>query len=342
MANWSYLRSCVSLQEAVADYAPQNVGELEARYGIPLFWLACFDVTHILRAQSAQALAADPNAGSFVVLCTSGNDAVTRLRTRAARIAKLLPNVYAAYFEEWVRFVKASFPHFMVLRAEEVFSMEGYSDAELRLTAALRALSAADSGKPIKELDALDWFGSFRDLFSSRLPDEDPAMTAIRWRTALAGFNRIDPAVLDGWPRSAGAAELGFIASIVPTSGQPPPSEHAHLTKVIREGVTANSMREGLAMAAGKLSGRIPLGSDAPTKALRKAIGGGGELLALLRSGFFGVLGLILGPLFIWVGFQSVIQWNLIGIGAGCLVVAVVALRSAVRAFRNLRTITRA
>jgi hypothetical protein len=72
------------------------------------------------------------------------------------------------------------------------------------------------------------------------------------------------------------------------------------------------------------------------------AIGGGGELLELLHSGFFAILGLLLGPLFLWVGFSGVIQWGLIGLGFGCLVMAVLLLRSAVRAFRDLRTITRA
>jgi hypothetical protein len=106
--------------------------------------------------------------------------------------------------------------------------------------------------------------------------------------------------------------------------------------------VSANTVRGGLALAAGKLSGRIPMGADAPTKTLRKVIGGGGELLEVLRSGFFGILGLVLGPLFLWAGFSGAIQWSLIGLGFGCLIVAAVLLRSAARAFRNLLTIRRA
>lgn len=345
MANWSYLRDCASPHEAVGDFVPNRAGaanELVARYTIPLFWLACFDVTNMLRAHSAEALADNANAESFVVFCCAGDEAVIRLRRRAPGICKLLPAVYAPYFEEWTRFVKASFPRHLVLRAEDVFSMEGYRDAELRVTAAVRSLSPADDGRSIKELDALDYFGNFRDLFAWRPADEEPVMTALRWRTVLAGCNRIDPGALDGWPRAAGAAELRFIESVAPESARPQSPDQAHLTKMIREGVNANTLREGLAMAAGKLSGRIPMGADAPSKTMRKAIGGGGELLELLRSGFFGVLGLILGPLFIWVGVQGVVAWNLIGIGAGALLVALLCLRSAVRAFRNLRTISRA
>ena len=345
MAHWSYLRSCKSPQEAVADLLPDSGNgtvSLEARYAIPLFWLAAFDVKNILRAHSADALAEDPNAEGFVVFCASGAEAASRLQTRAAGIVHLLPAVYAPYFEEWIRFVKASFPHYLVLRAEDVFAMEGHSDAELRVTAAVRSLSPADYGKSIKELAALDYFGSFRDLFGSRPADEEPALTAMHIRTQLAGFNRIEPTALDGWPRSPTAAELAFISAIKTADRAPLSPEQARLTQAIRDGVSANTLREGVAMAAGKLSGRIPLGADAPTKALRKVIGGGGELLELLRSGFFGILALLLGPLFLWVGFSGVVQWSLIGLGFGCLIVAAVLLRSAARAFRNLRTITRA
>lgn len=345
MAHWSYLRSCRTPQEAVVDLVPDGSNgtvEVEARYAIPLFWLAAFDEKNILRAHSADALAENANAEGFFVLCASGAEAANRLRARTTGIVKLLPAVYAPYFEEWIRFVKTSFPHYLVLRAEDVFSMEGDSDAELRVTAAVRSLSRADEGKPIKELDALDHFGGFRDLFSTRPANEEPAVTAMRIRTQLAGFNRIEPTALNGWPRSATAAELTFIGGIKVAACPSLSPEQARLAKTIRDGVGANTLREGVAMAAGKLSGRIPLGADAPTKALRKVIGGGGELLELLRSGFFAILGLLLGPMFLWVGLTGVIQWGLIGLGFGCLVMAVFLLRIAARAFRNLRTITRA
>ena len=124
MAHWSYLRSCNSPQEAVADWVPDashGIVQLESRFAIPLFWLAAFDVRNILRVQSADALAEDTNVETFVVLCAEGAEAANRLRARADSIVKLLPAVYAAYFDDWIRFVKTSFPHYLVLRAEDVF-----------------------------------------------------------------------------------------------------------------------------------------------------------------------------------------------------------------------------
>ena len=346
MAHWSYLRSCTSEKDAVADFLTDDSNgtvELEARYSIPLFWFAAFGVKNIMRAPSADAQAeAGTSAEQFVVLCASGVEATNRLRARAAGICKLLPEVYAPYFEDWIRFVKTTFPHYIVLRAEDIFLMEDLHDAELRVTAALTSLARADEGKSVKELDALDYFGSFRDLFSTRPADEEPAFTAMRLRTQLAGFNGIDSTALNGWPRSAPEAELNFIRSIKVDSVASLPPEQARLAATIRDGTSANTIREGVAMAAGNLSGRIPLGADAPTKLLRKTIGGGGELLELLRSGFLSLMGLLLGPVFLWVGFSGVIQWSVVAIGFGLLGVGVFLLRAAVRAFRNLRTIMRA
>ena len=157
--------------------------------------------------------------------------------------------------------------------------MEGYRDAELRVTAAVRALSRADEGKSIKELDALDHFGGFRDLFSTRPANEERAATAMRIRTQLAGFNRIEPTALNGWPRSATAAELSFIEGSRSTQ----PCLY-HLNKrtsqkpFAKASAPTHCAKESPWLRASSAA-RIPLGADAPTKTLRKVIGGGGELL---------------------------------------------------------------
>jgi hypothetical protein len=80
--------------------------------------------------------------------------------------------------------------------------------------------------------------------------------------------------------------------------------ERARLALTIRHGVAPTTVRAGLPLAADKFTGRVPLGADAPTKTLRKVLGGGGELLELLRSLMFGLLALIIGAALIWVGCQ--------------------------------------
>jgi hypothetical protein len=68
LANWAYLRSYSSQDDALADFVPSNTdaaGELQSKYSIPLFWLAAFDETCVLFTTSAEELAADPAAEYF-------------------------------------------------------------------------------------------------------------------------------------------------------------------------------------------------------------------------------------------------------------------------------------
>jgi hypothetical protein len=113
------------------------------------------------------------------------------------------------------------------------------------------------------------------------------------------------------------------------------------LALTIRHGVAPTTVRAGLHLAADKFTGSVPLGADAPTKTLRKVLGGGGELLELLRSLMFGLLALIIGAALIWVGCQQPLQWKFLAVGAIVLVIGAFFLRAARTAFLNLRTIAR-
>jgi hypothetical protein len=114
------------------------------------------------------------------------------------------------------------------------------------------------------------------------------------------------------------------------------------LTRMVREGVKPETVRDRLTLAGDKLVGAAPLGVDAPSKTARKVIGGGGELLAAIKLGVFGGLLVLLGVPVVLVGFGGGFDWKAIGLGAAMLALGAWSLRSAWHAWRNFRAISKA
>lgn len=128
-------------------------------------------------------------------------------------------------------------------------------------------------------------------------------------------------------------------------SNVPPPigeeSEDA-LTRMVREGVHPTNTRERLEVMGAKLTGHAPLGVTAKDIRVRKALAGSGELLALIRNGLLGGLFFLLGLACLLLGVIGGLSALLLGMGAVSTVLGFVLLRSATRAWRNLKAISRA
>jgi hypothetical protein len=114
------------------------------------------------------------------------------------------------------------------------------------------------------------------------------------------------------------------------------------VTRLIREGRRPEDLKGRMQLAVDKLSGDAPLGVDAPNKTVRKALGGGGSLLAVLNLGIVGVLALVFAALFIWGAFMGRFDVKMLGYGAIALAVAALCLRKAWRTWRTFKAIVRA
>ena len=119
-------------------------------------------------------------------------------------------------------------------------------------------------------------------------------------------------------------------------------SEGDELTRAVREGVRPEGMKERLRLAADKLTGNVPMGIDAPNKSLRKTIGGAAELLHLIKYGFLGLFMSLAGAMFLYVGVSGELNLTILALGAGMLLLGIWGLKSAYRAGRNLRSISKA
>ena len=86
----------------------------------------------------------------------------------------------------------------------------------------------------------------------------------------------------------------------------------------------------------------VPLGVDAPNKTARKVIGGAGSLFVVLKYGFFGLLAVVLGALFVWAGCNGQFDIKVVGIGVAALLLGIFALLRAGRAWQVLKAISRA
>jgi hypothetical protein len=347
MAHYARLVGCAS-KEIAAEYDLTQVADaaepqLVARYMIPLLWLACFELDDALTVRDRNAESAGAGA-QFIVLCAPIGDVINRLRRRQASVLGLIEPSFAPLYADWITFLERHYAHQLLLQTEDLFSMDGYDRAGLRLQAALRFMAVADTGGRIKERAAIDWFAALGDAFAHRQLGETGAQAALRWRVHLSGAEVLDsPAA---WPVRPAATEIAFAAArpeaaLPPEPGTAAAEEYA-LTQRVRQGVFADSMSDGLRLAAGKLAGNVPLGINAPTKPLRKWIGGGGELLELLRFAVLGLFLALFGALMLWAGFSDGPNWKMLGIGAGLLGISVWPLRGARAALRNLRAIARA
>ena len=123
---------------------------------------------------------------------------------------------------------------------------------------------------------------------------------------------------------------------------RPDPAQHEDIARQIREGRHPEDFRGRAQLAADKLRGRAPMGVDAPNKTARKAIGGGAKLFVVLKYGFIGILFVILGGLFTWAGCYQTFEPKTFFIGLAIVVVGLLALWRAFRAWQILKTIARA
>lgn len=118
--------------------------------------------------------------------------------------------------------------------------------------------------------------------------------------------------------------------------------EHEDITRMVREGVRPNDLKGRMDLMRDKLVGNAPLGVDAPTKGVRKAIGGAASLLVVIKNGILGALMVLLGALFCWAGTYKQFDVKIFGIGTAGLALGFFLLTRAVRAWKMLKAIARA
>jgi len=355
MANFAHLTGCPDRAAAQrydfkAIWAAPGL-ELTARHSIPLFWLAGFD-----RADEVLTQWPPPNSRrtdgfpeetpeELLVLCAAGKDFSARLTRRRSAVLALLPAPTAYLYDEWCRFVWMHFPQHLLLRTEDIFSMDGFGEGAERLRDALDTLKAADAGHPIRDGGAIDCFASYTTLFAERRHGESAPDAAARWRSALAGFAYTEQGDLL-WPARPQQPEIDLAAALPQAEASAPAGSAAArdqaLTTLIREGRRPGDVRGRLRLAFDKLVGDVPLGADAPNKTARKIIGSGAALLATLRHAFFALLSAPMGVMLLYVGLHG--SFNLLnaGLGAVLLAVGVYCGWLFVRAWRRLRAILRA
>jgi hypothetical protein len=119
-------------------------------------------------------------------------------------------------------------------------------------------------------------------------------------------------------------------------------SGESEITRLVRDGVRPEGLKGRLDLAVDKALGNVPLGVDAPNKTVRKMIGGGWELLHVLKFGFFGGLSSLFGIAFLYVGLAGKSGFVVPAVGAVLLVLGIWCLRAAREAYRSLRAISKA
>jgi len=132
-------------------------------------------------------------------------------------------------------------------------------------------------------------------------------------------------------------------SGMVTTDGgqEPNGNEAEEAARLVRDGVKPEGFKERVQMAVGKLAGNVPLGVDAPSKSFRKGIACGAELLAVIKYGLFGLLLVVFGALFLFVGLHGQFNLALFSIGAFLLTLGIWSLREARKAGRKLKAISK-
>lgn len=354
MANFAHLTGCPD-RAAAQRYDFKAIWaapgpELSARYSIPLFWLAGFDRFDEVLTQwpppgAVRTDGFDDEPSALVVLCAAARDFSARLERRRSAVLALLPAPMAPFYDEWQRFVRASYTQCLLLRTEDLFGMEGFDESAERLRFALDALKPADAGGTIRDPGVIDWFASYTTLFAERPHGEIPGDAAARWRTALCGFAYTEQGRLL-WPRAPQLPEIDFAAGLPQADAAAPAgSETAAnqaLTSLVRAGRRPGDLRGRLSLAFDKRAGNVPLGVDAPNKTLRKFIGGGGVLLDALRNAVLFVLCTPMGATLVYLGVRGDPNVWMAGLGTLLLIVGIVCGRLLFRAVRRLRAVLRA
>ena len=114
------------------------------------------------------------------------------------------------------------------------------------------------------------------------------------------------------------------------------------LARMVRDGVRPEGVGDRMKLAGDKLMGNVPMGVDARNPTMRKWIGGGFEFLAVVKYGLFGAMAVVIGGLFLWVGFYDGFHYESAGFGALFFALGVWMLKLAARAWRNVKTISKA
>ncbi len=114
------------------------------------------------------------------------------------------------------------------------------------------------------------------------------------------------------------------------------------LARQVREGVRPGDLQGRMKLAGDKLLGNVPMGVDAKNKTTRKVIGGGYELLAVLKFGFLGLMLTLIGALFIWAGFHGAPDYRAAAVGAVLLALGLWCLNRGRQAWRNFSVIRKA
>jgi hypothetical protein len=351
MGNYAFFRGCESRDTLARHVLDAQTGahgsepEIEAKYLIPLFWLAGFAPEDLLVRRTYESATSQEPLFEYLAPCTTVREFAARARARRNGLLSIVPAALGDFYDEWIRFVERRYTRCVMIETSDIFSMGDLEESGLRLRGALRALQAADRGGPVRDTAALQWFASCEDLARERPAGEAPDHTAERWRHHLAGTSVLQESGRWLWPARATSAEVAFAASL-PESVQHEPgsraADDAAYTDMVRSGVVRDDARGRLSLAMKQFSGEVPLGVDAPTRGLRKFIGGGGELLAVVRNGLLGLALSVLGGGFIWASWGAPPQWLGIGMGAAMLLLGLWLLRAAWLAQRRFRAILRA
>lgn len=349
MGNYAYFRGCASREAAgrvVAVDAPATAVQVEAKYRIPLFWLAGFSPEDLVVVRPADD---DPEAKAtyeWVVPCARVHDYVTRARARRALVLSVVPKALGDCYDEWLRFVERRFAPFVMIETSDILSMADMDEGNLRLRGALRAWLEAGGRTRLADTAALDWFAQFADRFEYRTTSATADDAVREWRSLLSGDAWI---AHEGdshhiWPTSPTAAEVSWAATLAETpAAGTPEAEEAKLAATIRAGVHPEGLRGRLRLVVDQFTGDLPPGVDAPSRGARKWIAGSHAMLDVFRNGLLGFILTVLGLLFTWAGaFVRPVYWTAVGIGVGCLLAGGLLVRSAWRGRRRVRAIMRA
>ena len=243
MGHYSYFCGCTSSDAAF----PNGRGQeplLEAKYYIPLFWLAAFD--------TADFLLGEEQGEQYAALCCSTASGLERLRRRRDAIVDVVGVRFRALYDEWVQFVASNYPDKLLLQVDDLFSMSDFEEAAGRLRENLEALTPADRGEALVDRDPLCRFTYIEGV--NEAPHETPTAAALRSRAIFAGWSYRDTP----WPPPPTDDEIAWIDEHTPKdwTRQLPEKVLAHLEEVLIRQV-ARSWAEAISpLALHILAGR--------------------------------------------------------------------------------------
>lgn len=205
----SELRSFEETVRALSPYGqPTNDGWgplLIGRYSLPLFWLAGFESSNVIRL-SIEAVdpQGDNSVLSYIGACTTAQDFIERINQRRQRLSSILPDTlassYSAVIDEWVDYIRDRFPDSVLLNPYEIPFLVGASFDSL-FAQAIDAVSRFGA-TPGVTLDAGGQLGLLPDL---RPHNADVAADAVR--AGLFGYCDAEGAF---WPPNATSVEIEY------------------------------------------------------------------------------------------------------------------------------------